>query len=82
MEHFSIFESNLVKSVFYKINYEEKIMTVPVWHHLYDVIYVTSSKNDLLFSMIISIRQYVTALMNSIPKIEFIDHPKFHPWAS
>ena len=38
MEHFSIFESNLVKSVFYKINYEEKIMTVPVWHHIYDVI--------------------------------------------
>ena len=30
MEHLSIFESNLVKSVFYKINYEEKIMTVPV----------------------------------------------------
>ena len=33
MEHFSIFESNpnhLVKSVFYKINYEEKIMTVPI----------------------------------------------------
>ena len=91
MEHFSIFESNpnhLVKSVFYKINYyAEKIMTLSIWHHFYDVIFVTSSEKRwrhrmLLFSMIISIRQYVTALMNSIPKIEFIDHPKFHPWAS